>query len=172
MTTWITEAPGNYKFDLGNGHEVIVVHDGKVSRAHLHVMPMFWQTEDDVTDAYRAQALALPLEYVQREALEQSGYVLSDALKAVEAGLAALPRQPIGHAVRFVRPARPFAERAADFAHELRALTRRYGVAVDTIECDDRSVAMYLSNVPSGGTYETSVQRGRFLAVEFKETGR
>ncbi len=130
MTAWKTEKPGEHRFNVGAG-EILVVHGGEVSRAHLHVLPTFWRTDgSDMPPDVRAQALAIPLEYMQREALEQSGHVLSDALKAVEIGLAALPRPPVGHVVRFTRPRRPFEERAADFARDLQALTERYGVTI------------------------------------------
>lgn len=153
MTAWKTEKPGEHRFNVGAG-EILVVHGGEVSRAHLHVLPTFWRTDgSDMPPDVRAQALAIPLEYMQREALEQSGHVLSDALKAVEIGLAALPRPPVGHVVRFTRPRRPFEARAADFARDLQALTERYGVAVlqsEGIRYGDHVVALVDS---AGGAY-------------------
>ena len=89
MTAWKTEKPGEYRFNVGAG-EILVVHDGKVSRAHLHILPTFWRTDgSDISPDVRAKVLAFPLECMQQESLTQTRALLRAALAAVDMGLAA-----------------------------------------------------------------------------------
>lgn len=94
MTTWKTEKPNEHRFNVGAG-EILVVHGGEVSRAHLHILPTFWRTDgSDMPPDVRAKVLAFPLECMQQEALTQTRALLRAALAAVDMGLAAYVTAP------------------------------------------------------------------------------